>query len=62
MKPRSTPSRLKDDDYPMTPESIARARAAAQAERDELYRKSGVYIDAEGRPRWRKRLFQEDNR
>ena len=63
MKPQSSSPRrrLKEDEYHATPESIARAKAAAQAERDELYRQSGVYIDAKGHPRWCKHLFEEDD-
>ena len=46
----------------MTPETIARARAVAQAERDDCYRDTGVYIDAQGRPTWHKPLRKKDNR
>ena len=64
MKPQSSSPRrrLKEDEYHATPESIARARADAQAERDACYRETGVYIDEKGRPRWHKRLPKEDDR
>ena len=54
MKPQSSSLRRrpKDDEYPMTPESIARAKAAAQAERDDCYLETDVYIDEKGIARW----------
>lgn len=48
----STTRPRKDDEYPMTPESIARAKAAAQAERDDCYLETDVYIDEKGIARW----------
>lgn len=39
------------DDLRATPESVAAAKEAAQAEREEVYRTCGIWVDEDGQIR-----------